>query len=81
MHNHLEQHYLTKQTNGTCFGRPGVGSFGSWRRRRGAARACVNDMRFIARMCVGNGRVRNDTFEPFNSCGHLSEMQPLCQYT
>ena len=37
--------------------------------RRGAARACVSDMRFIARMCVGNGHVRNDTFEPINSCG------------
>jgi hypothetical protein len=39
------------------------------RRRRGAARACVKAMWLIARTCVGNGRVQNNTFKPNNSCG------------
>jgi hypothetical protein len=53
------------QSNGTW----SRGSFGSLRRRRGAAHACVKAMCLIARKCVGNGRVQNDTFEPNNSCG------------
>ena len=62
------------QSNGTW----SRGSFGSLRRRRGAARACVKAMCLIARTCVGYGRVQNDTLEPNNSCGSTALCRASC---